>query len=475
MKRIILHIHTFCLLTLLCPAGLAAQSVIRGIVIDRESQLPVEAATVQLTRGNASLPINYTLSNNEGTFTLTQPKRTDSLLVSVSLLGYQTQQQAVHAGQTLRFEMEPQVFSLKEVEIRPGRVWGRQDTINYDVTRFLSPKDQSIKDVLRKLPGIDIDDLGKISYNGKDIRNFYVEGLDLTNGKYKQISENLRADAVQNVQVMENHQPIRVLQRKIKTEDVALNLKLRPEFRDRWLINAEGGLGASPFLWKGAADALQISRSSQSAYLYKGNNTGQDVSGEQNTLTESPEPRLSEPKIPQFLLQPSFSAPLKKERWLFNHIHSLSANRLYKLNENTQLRINAGYIHDLRTQERGSETTYYQSEDTIHLTEQSDSRIRSDQANLNIGVENNSQERYLKNQFSATGDWQSSLSHITGNTISTGLRTLDQRIKTPNLDLRNNLRTLWSLDKYTLEAQSSLRYHSNAADLRLDNHPYPMS
>ena len=195
MKRIILHIHTFCLLTLLCPAGLAAQSVIRGIVIDRESQLPVEAATVQLTRGNVSFPINYTLSNNEGTFTLTQPKRTDSLLVSVSLLGYQTQQQAVHAGQTLRFEMEPQVFSLKEVEIRPGRVWGRQDTINYDVTRFLSPKDQSIKDVLRKLPGIDIDDLGKISYNGKEIRNFYVEGLDLTNGKYKQISENLRADA----------------------------------------------------------------------------------------------------------------------------------------------------------------------------------------------------------------------------------------------------------------------------------------
>ena len=65
MKRIILHIHTFCLLTLLCPAGLAAQSVIRGIVIDRESQLPVEAATVQLTRGNVSFPINYTLSNNE--------------------------------------------------------------------------------------------------------------------------------------------------------------------------------------------------------------------------------------------------------------------------------------------------------------------------------------------------------------------------------------------------------------------------
>ena len=90
-------------------------------------------------------------------------------------------------------------------------------------------------------------------------------------------------------------------------------------------------------------------------------------------------------------------------------------------------------------------------------------------------MENNSQERYLKNQSSATGDWQSSLSHITGNMASTGRTALNQRIKTPNLDLRNNLRSLWSLDKYTLEVQSLLRYHSNAADLRLDNHPYPMN
>ncbi|MCD7713209.1 MAG: carboxypeptidase-like regulatory domain-containing protein [Firmicutes bacterium] len=190
--------YTFVLLASLCPAGstVFAQAVIKGTVIDRENRMPVDAATVQLTRGNASLPINYTLTDGEGVFTLPQPRQTDSLFVSVSILGYQGQRKAVQAGQPLLFELEPQVFNLKEVEIRPGRVWGRQDTINYDVTQFLSPKDQSIKDVLLKLPGIDIDDLGKISYNGKDISHFYVEGLDLTNGKYKQISENLRADAV---------------------------------------------------------------------------------------------------------------------------------------------------------------------------------------------------------------------------------------------------------------------------------------
>lgn len=476
MRRIILHIHTFCLFTLLCPVGATAQSVIRGIVIDKESRLPVDAATVQLTRGDTetSLPIDYTLSNREGTFTLPYPQRTDSLFVSVSLLGYQTQRQAVQAGQPLHFELEPQVFSLKEVEIRPGRVWGRQDTINYDVTRFLSPKDRSIQDVLRKLPGIDIDDLGKISYNGRQITNFYVEGLDLTNGKYKQISENLRADAVQNVQVMENHQPIRILQEKIKTENVALNLKLKPEFRDRWLINIEGGLGASPLLWKGGADALQISRKSQSAYLYKGNNTGQDVSNEQASLTEPSDSHLSGPTIPGFLEQPDFNVHLKKGRWLFNDIHSLSANRLYKLNEETQVRINAGYIHDLQVQERGSETTYYQSDDTIRIAEQNNSRIRSDRAEIHIGLENNTQERYLKNQFSATGDWQSSLSRITNGLSSSENTTLDQRIRTPNLNLRNQFHHLWNRNNCTLEAHSLLRYHSASAKLILDGNHYPI-
>lgn len=205
MKRIILHIHTFCLLTLLCPAGLAAQSVIRGIVIDRESQLPVEAATVQLTRGNVSLPINYTLSNNEGTFTLTQPKRTDSLLVSVSLLGYQTQQQAVHAGQTLRFEMEPQVFSLKEVETVRD-VSGGSKIRSIMMSPAFSPQ--------RINPS-------RTYYGNFRVSISMIWGRSLTTGKRSVISmwrdwisptgntsksaRTCEPHAVQNIQVMENH------------------------------------------------------------------------------------------------------------------------------------------------------------------------------------------------------------------------------------------------------------------------------
>lgn len=474
MRQCTRWIFVSCFLLSLCTAKLTGQSVVRGLVIDKENRQPIDVATIQLIRGKNALALNYTLTDNKGAFTLPLPQPMDSLTVSVSLLGYKTIRQTIRSGQYVVVEMEPQLFHLKEVEIHPGRVWGRQDTIHYDVTRFLSPKDRAIKDVLRKLPGIDIDDLGKISYNGKEISHFYIEGLDLTHGKYKQISDNLRAEAVQKVQIMENHQPIRILQKKIKTEDIALNLQLKPEFRDRWLLSGEGAIGTLPLLWKGGIDALQIGRRSQSAYLYKGNNIGQDVSEDQNLLTKVPEFNLPEPIAPAFLNQIPHSAPLKKERWLFNRIHSLSINRLHKLDEDTQLRINAGFIHDLQTQERGSETTYYQTNDTVQISERSESQVRSDRTDLQIGLENNSQERYLKNQFSATGDWQSGLTHISGNALISGKASLEQRIKTPTFVAQNRFHGLWNRDSYTMEAQSLLRYNGQSAKLCLDHETSPM-
>ena len=275
------------------------------------------------------------------------------------------------------------------------------------MSQFISPKDEAIKDVLKKLPGVDVDDDGKISYNGKNISKFYVEGMDLTDGRYNQLTNNLQANAVKSVQVMENHQPIRVLQKKLTTEDIAINLKLKDDFRDRWMGTLEGGMGASPLLWEGMGNAIQISRKSQSAYIYKGNNRGDDVTDEQNILTQIGAEGKTGPSIPSFLSQPSFSAPLKKERLLFNNVHSLSGNRVYKLNETTQLRLNANYLHDLTQQERGT------------------SRI-------------------------------------------SGASSVNQRIQTPDIGVRNYLQNIWIRDKYTLELRSLLRYHNLPARILID-------
>ena len=457
-----MNIRTFILFFLTLPFSVAAQETIKGIVKEAGNGTPVDAATVQLFEAGKPLPVSFTLSNARGEFTLPVREADDSLTVRISLLGYKTAEKRALPGATLQFDLNPEIFSLKEVEIRPGRIYGRQDTINYDVTQFLTPKDESIKDVLKKLPGVDVDEAGKISYNGKAIKKLYVEGMDISDGRYGQITNNLRADAVESAQILENHQPIRALQKKLTTEDIALNLKLKPTFRDRWMITAEGGLGASPLLWKGIGNAMQLSRGSQSIYLYKGNNTGGDVTEEQNVLTMNGREDKEGPSIPGFLNQPSFSAPLKKERMLFNDVHTLSGNRLYKLNETTQLRLNANYLHDLSRQQRGSESYYYQAGDTAVLSEESDTRIRRNRGEVTLTLENNAESHYLTNDFNLTGDWANSLSHITDG------REINQRIQTRDMGIRNYLQSFWTGSRYTVEARSLLRYHNRPDRIILD-------
>ena len=75
-------------------------------------------------------------------------------------------------------------------------------------------RQQSLKDVLKKLPGVDIEKNGRINYNGKPINRFTVEGLDLTGGKYNQLEENIKAKDVKKAEVIEHDQPIKALQKQ---------------------------------------------------------------------------------------------------------------------------------------------------------------------------------------------------------------------------------------------------------------------
>lgn len=452
---------------LLCLPVVWGQETFKGVVKDASTGEPLEMVTIQLLWGQEGKLQNYTLTDSLGRFSLIskQTVSVDSLYLSASLFSYQKVLKPVVAGQVLTILLESKPFDLKEVEIRPGRIWGTRDTINYDVARFLSGKEVAIKDVIRKLPGVDVDDLGQITYNGRSISHFYVEGMDLADGRYNRITNNLQAEVVETVQILENHQPIRILQDKVKVEDVAINLKLKPEFRDKWMVSLKGGAGASAekLLWEGGLNAMQLSRKSQSAYMYKGNNLGQDVAEEQAMLVWNASDRLEVPALPSFFAHPSFSSPLKKDRWLFNNAHSLSANRMYKVGETTQVRLHTGYTHDWQRQERGSETSYYQAQDTITLTEHSRAAVRSDLAEIGLSLEDNAANRFLVNKFTTLGNWTKSRAEITGTDL------LSQQIRTSEAGLKNEFRTLWNREGNTLEARSLVHYYYLPSRLEIDN------
>ncbi len=85
---------------------------------------------------------------------------------------------------SLSVQLEPGTTLLKEVTVKADRIREQGDTITYNVGSFAQQQDRSISDVLKRMPGINVEQSGKIQYQGGVINKFYIEGSDLLGGKY---------------------------------------------------------------------------------------------------------------------------------------------------------------------------------------------------------------------------------------------------------------------------------------------------
>lgn len=438
---------------LLFTCQMQAQFFIKGKVIDSETHQPLERATVTLTRDSSSTIYKYDLTDPKGCFSFSVSEN-NTWTVHVTYLGYQKESQPVQKGKGMTFQLKPEAISLKEVEIKGGRIYGRQDTVKYDLSRFTSGKEQNIKEALKRLPGIDVNEQsGEIRYNGKAISQFTVEGMDVSGGRYNQVTENLKADAVKDAEVIEHFQPIRSLRNKMPSDKVALNLTLKPEIRSRWLLTlqAAGGYG-DQMLYNGKLNALQLARERQGIYLYKADQTGKDLSTELQQLISDNQNFLTPTDVPTFINQSTFSFPLEKQRLMDNITHLASVNRLYRKNEEQQSRFTFHYLYDEQHRNQGTQEIYYYPSDTIHVAQAQDYSLYTHQAQASYNYERNGTRSFFRNLLEAHGTWGHSQENLHGN------RELTQNLQTNNLQLTNQLNLLTTRKQTTSGFRSFFRY-----------------
>ena len=191
-------------------------------------------------------------------------------------------------GQTVT--MVESVERLRTVTVTQRRIRESGDTLTYSVGSFKQAQDRSIEDVIRRMPGIDVKPSGAIEYQGKEISKFYIEGLDLMGGKYSLASGNISADKVKDVQVLENHQSVKSLRGIQYEERAAMNIVLKDEERSVWSALVEAGGGHAErnegFLYDNRLMAMQFGRKFQTMMVYKGNDTGTDISNELNDFSD---------------------------------------------------------------------------------------------------------------------------------------------------------------------------------------------
>ena len=388
---------------LLCAFAITsmAQSVISGKVSNTEGG-GVDFVSVIASPTNAPKTILASAFTDEnGKFQMSVKSECDSLILKASSVEIAPAQITVpNRSGSYDIIVENRAVELKEVVVKFKKIYSQGDTINYNVGSFLSQTDQSIADVLKKMPGITVSDAGQVSYQGKPIKNFYIEGLDLMKGHYGIATNNIDPNNIATVQVLENHQDIKALKGLRPEEQASINLRLKEGVKGVFnLITTIGGGYGDEGLWNNSAIATYFRRNSQFLATYKGNNTGEDLSQELYSFDNdySRTSNISTISMP--------SAPgIDKRFYYFNRSHNATFNNVYRVGKSGEFGINAAYLNDRDTRQSHSVTTNYLPDGEVNtVDEMMSGTARMQKAYGDLTYMNNGDENYLKEQLKF--DW----------------------------------------------------------------------
>lgn len=204
-----------------------AQVKITGKISEQNTLIPLKA-NVSIVSKKTELVLKFTTSDISGNYIIELPVSRDTLILKVSKMGFESEEKILkNTSQTIDFLLFPKNVELQEVTVKPPPVRKYGDTLSFQVSEFSSLSDRSIGDVISKLPGMETDASGKILYQGKAINRYYINNLNMLDGKYGVVNNNLSYKDVLSVEVFENHQPIRILDSLRLSETAAINIKLK--------------------------------------------------------------------------------------------------------------------------------------------------------------------------------------------------------------------------------------------------------
>lgn len=327
------------------------------------------------------------------------------------MVGYESKKISItNKSQILNIQLEQKDFELKEVIFKSDRVFTKNDTIVYSVEAFRTGDDKSIGDLLKKLPGVEVQQSGAIKYKGEAITNFYIEGLDLLQQKYGLATNNVPVDAVENVEVIENHQEINALTGLTHADKAAINIKLKDGKLNRPIGTLEVGSGIqqnNDYLWLVNAFVLQAKKNGQSIVMYKSNNMGHDISLEMTEhvlgLVNFDKTDVRKPII--FNDNKISGMQLEDKHYLFNTTHIATVNHLSKLSKTRQLRINMNYMYDARDERMSQNSTYFLPTGDLNINEITTYHQKNNFGDIIATYSENAENFYTKNKLTVKAKW----------------------------------------------------------------------
>ncbi|MDG1761012.1 MAG: carboxypeptidase-like regulatory domain-containing protein [Flavobacteriaceae bacterium] len=218
----------------------------QGVVKDSIGN-PITAANVVAIKKETKGLESFAITDEEGTFKLGL-KKSNPYQIKISYLGFKTKAFSLTpqndvSHQITLFEMAE---NLDEVEVSyqmPVTIKG--DTIVYDTDSFNTGSEKKLEDVLKNLPGVEVNDEGQIEVEGKRVQKVMLEGKDFFDGDSKLATQNIPSNVVSKIEVLRNFSEVSQLSNVVDNDDnLAINIRLKEGKKNFWF--GEVSVGAGP-------------------------------------------------------------------------------------------------------------------------------------------------------------------------------------------------------------------------------------
>lgn len=268
------------IIALILGVATAQADIVKGRVIDSETKEPLPEASVRFTQqygeyGYGSM-IMTIKADSLGMFSFSAIGRGN---IEVSMLGYYSKSKPVLAFSdsrkdtldvgTIELKMSPQMMKMVEVTGRARRFTVKGDTIVFHPEAFHLQEGARLDELIKKLPGVEVDDKGNLSWNGKPIR-ITMDGESLLGGD--QLVNQLPAEAVQDIKAYNKQSEFSERTGKDDgTQDMVLDLTIKPGFLDRWYGDVEAGY-QTPKYYEGEVTMNRLSKTDPVMVFANANN-----------------------------------------------------------------------------------------------------------------------------------------------------------------------------------------------------------
>lgn len=229
-----------------------------------------EEVNVQLLKNEKI--IGFQKTDNKG-IVIFRPSEEGIFSIKLTSLFFKTKLIEINTFQNKVFDVaiDPQITEIREVEIktRPKIATAKEDTITFNLKAVRDGTERTAEDLIKKLPGLDINENGKVTYKGKSLGQVLIEGNEFFGKNHKMATQNISADMIQGIDLWQNYTTIN------GNQSTALNLKLKEEYKGKITGNLEGNYGTKNS-YSGHASLFRFGKPGNLALITDANNIAKD-------------------------------------------------------------------------------------------------------------------------------------------------------------------------------------------------------